>query len=303
MARYAIHGLTIASDRRLDLPTSTSSRPTDIEVSYVAQLPEAGDKLYEVGRADGPELVLFAVHGGDDALTLKFPEGVAYRVAGGGRRIACAGDFPHHALASVLTEIVIPRVLQLHGLLCLHASAVGIGDRALALTAPSGTGKSTLIAALCARGHALICDDSLALSAAGEAFPGPATVRLWEDSAANLLGDGSDVQRARGGKLQVGRPGVSGAMALGALCHLEKADHLAMERLSVSDAVATLTQSLHRIETRKREVLADEFEALARVAERVAVWRVRVPHDFARLPEVCDELERLLVDLDESAST
>ena len=314
MAHYAIHGLTIASDRPLELPTSLDlpgtmaprGRAGHIEIRYVAQLPVLGQALYEVGRADDPERALFAVHERDGALTMRFPNGVAYRITDGGRVIECAGAHPHEALASVLTEIVIPRVLQLHGLLCFHASAVQMGDRALALTAPSGMGKSTIVTALCARGHALICDDSLAVSAAGDAHPGPATVRLWDDSAATLLDDATtssngEAQRTRGGKLQIRRAGVEGVVPLGAVCCLEKTENFELHRLGVGDAVATLTNSLHRIDTRSRDVLAREFESLTTVAQCVPVWQVGVPHDFDLLPDVCGRLEQLLVELDESA--
>jgi hypothetical protein len=54
---------------------------------------------------------------------------------------------------------VLAIVCYLRGALPLHASALRIGDRAIAFAGRSGAGKSTLAAALARRGHALVTDD------------------------------------------------------------------------------------------------------------------------------------------------
>ncbi len=71
----------------------------------------------------------------------------------------------------------LPLAAALQGLEVLHASAVGVGGRAVAFTAASGTGKSSLAAHLVAAGATFLTDDVLALESTGDtvlAHPGPA---------------------------------------------------------------------------------------------------------------------------------
>ena len=88
----------------------------------------------------------------------------------------------------VLARGMIPRLLQLRGTVCLHASAVGAGDGVVGFLGASGKGKSTVAAALVARGFPLVSDDVLPLQVEeGEqgllAGPGLLELRLWSFSA------------------------------------------------------------------------------------------------------------------------
>jgi hypothetical protein len=85
------------------------------------------------------------------------------------------------SLAPVLLEgWVLAFVLQMAGRGVLHASAVALGDRALALVGDSGSGKSTIATVLCSRGARFIADDVLNVVAADGlcALPGSAATRL-----------------------------------------------------------------------------------------------------------------------------
>lgn len=71
----------------------------------------------------------------------------------------------------------LPLAAVLQGLEVLHASAVALGGAAVAFTAPSGAGKSSLAAHLVAAGATFLTDDVLAVEARNgvvEAHPGPA---------------------------------------------------------------------------------------------------------------------------------
>jgi hypothetical protein len=83
----------------------------------------------------------------------------------------------------VLLRGVIPRLLHLRGIPCLHASAVEWAGSAVAFMGPSGAGKSTVAAFLCSAGMGLIGDDVLPLRRAADsrrilAGPGLAEIRL-----------------------------------------------------------------------------------------------------------------------------
>jgi hypothetical protein len=67
----------------------------------------------------------------------------------------------------VVLDSVLFSVALLHGYEALHAAAVAGGDGAIAITAASGGGKSTLVSALLARGLELLADDVLVLETRG----------------------------------------------------------------------------------------------------------------------------------------
>jgi hypothetical protein len=74
---------------------------------------------------------------------------------------------------------------QLSGELGLHGAAVELGGRAVVLVGGSGYGKSTLAAALCARGGRLLADDAVALATAdGSVLVEPTEIDHWLDGDA-----------------------------------------------------------------------------------------------------------------------
>jgi hypothetical protein len=77
------------------------------------------------------------------------------------RHVLCAprnGDWQRLLVAQVL-----PLVAALRGLHVIHASAVSMGDGAIAFAGPSGAGKSTLATELARAGHPMLAEDVLAL--------------------------------------------------------------------------------------------------------------------------------------------
>jgi hypothetical protein len=78
--------------------------------------------------------------------------------------------------------------LHLQGLLCLHGSAVAVGDTAVAFLAHKGSGKSTLATALCGAGATLVTDDMLPVEPSQPVMTWPSmpAVRLLHDSASEL---------------------------------------------------------------------------------------------------------------------
>ena len=62
-----------------------------------------------------------------------------------------------------LNGSVYAAVASINGLVPIHASAIAHGDRVYAFTGSAGSGKSTLVTGLGARGFPLFCDDTLVL--------------------------------------------------------------------------------------------------------------------------------------------
>ena len=89
---------------------------------------------------------------------------------------------------SIVLGPAISLALELAGFLCLHGSAVVIGEAAIAFVGPKHFGKSTLATALATAGARLVGDDLLVVSSGRPATvrPGVSSVRLWADMAAAL---------------------------------------------------------------------------------------------------------------------
>lgn len=84
---------------------------------------------------------------------------------------------------------VLGMLCYLRGLLPLHACAVRIGTRTIAIAGPSCAGKSTLVGALLRRGHTLITDDICAItycSASPLVLPSFPALKLAPDSLKTL---------------------------------------------------------------------------------------------------------------------
>jgi len=118
----------------------------------------------EVGRItirDGREIVVAPHERADDAAIALFASGPALAVA-----------------------------LQQRGALVLHATAVEVRGRAVALLGEKGAGKSTLAAALVARGHALVSDDVVVVADGVQPPTVPAGARALKlaPDAARALG-------------------------------------------------------------------------------------------------------------------
>jgi len=75
--------------------------------------------------------------------------------------------------------------LELNRVLCIHANALAYKNKAIAIVAPSRTGKTTLTAALSQNGFALMTDDMVALHEVKqgyEIYPSWPVARMWPDA-------------------------------------------------------------------------------------------------------------------------
>jgi len=95
--------------------------------------------------------------------------------------------------AAAVRADILGRVMALaahaDGHLTLHAGAVSVGGRAIALVGPKHAGKSTLALALVRKGARLLTDDALVVRLRGGTAwvaPGVQRIRLWEDTARAL---------------------------------------------------------------------------------------------------------------------
>lgn len=88
-----------------------------------------------------------------------------------------------------LNGTVLSYLLQYHGFLVLHGSAVVVNHKAILFCGHSGVGKSTLAAALNQKGYPFLADDLLVIRFHGEnieLMPLATGVKLWADALAHF---------------------------------------------------------------------------------------------------------------------
>jgi hypothetical protein len=121
---------------------------------------------------------------------------------GDGARFAidCQGqevwaDWPDgYSIEDACTYLIGPVIafaLRLRGIVSLHASAVAIGNSAVAIIGVAGAGKSTTAAVFALNGYPVLTDDVVVLADHGDQFlvqPGYPRVNLWPDSVRMLFG-------------------------------------------------------------------------------------------------------------------
>lgn len=179
------YGLAIDSDAALpgiEAP-SGATRATRHRVLGTAALIEAAvragaPRLLGAGGEGEERVGYFAC--GEAVLIVAGPRG-DHLVSGDGAEVLSAvatadpALWPGHVLGQAL-----PLAASLAGLEVFHAGAVAIDGGVVALAGPSGVGKSTLVAALCARGARFFADDVLAVEMCGGelvAYPGTTLAR------------------------------------------------------------------------------------------------------------------------------
>jgi hypothetical protein len=94
---------------------------------------------------------------------------------------------------------VLSVLLRQRGRLLLHASAVAVADEAVLFLGSAGWGKSTMAAALYARGHCLVTDDVAVLRAKENCpvllYPGFPQLKLWPEALVSLGDDPEGLTR------------------------------------------------------------------------------------------------------------
>ena len=199
---------------------------------------------------------------------------------------------------------VIGFVLRLRGTVCLHASAVAVGDRAIALVGLPGAGKSTTAAAFGCAGFAVLSDDIVALADKGGQFlvqPGYPRVNLWPDSALTLFASEDALPRItptwNKRYMPLGHNGhrfASRAMPLGAIYILDgrEATRTApiVEEVYGKEAFLALLANTYMNYLLDQNMRRIEFDALSRVVCEIPIRRVRPPAEPSAIFGLCEAI-------------
>lgn len=203
--------------------------------------------------------------------------------------------------ATYLLGPVLGFVMLLRGIVCLHASAIAIGDEAIALVGPAGSGKSTTAAAFAERGYSVLAEDVVTLDDRGDRFlvrPGYPCIRLWPPAVKALYGSENHLPRLTPNwdkcYLDLTERFQTTPLRLAAIYQLGERHHDAcapfVSALDRAEGLMALVANTYATKLMDKQMRAREFELLTRVVGKVSVRRVTPHADPARLRDLCDAI-------------
>jgi hypothetical protein len=199
-----------------------------------------------------------------------------------------------------LLGAVMGVVLGQRGKLVLHAGSVQVGGRAIAFLGDSGQGKSSLAAALVARGHHLIADDVTAVEF--DPFPavvpaGVAHLKIGRNVASALGFADDDLMTLWSGETKAGLrlptilPG--GTIPLSHIFILEEGDNVQIVPLRHAEAVFGLIVNSYPTCLPEQADTTRMFRC-SKLVEAVPVYRLTRTGDLVALPKLAEAIEKHL---------
>ncbi len=207
---------------------------------------------------------------------------------------------------SYLVGPILGLLLRLRGIVCLHASAVSINDRAVVFVGSEGAGKSTTAAAFARRGCAVLSDDIVPLVEREGGFqtvPGYPRVNLWPDSVALLYGSPDalpaisldwdkrclSLGKAEGAQFEE-RPLPLGAIYMWG--ESTSGSEEGIEVISPKTALMMLVGNTYATNFLDAKQRAEEFEVLSRVVATVPVRKINRQGETAEVEGFCAAIQR-----------
>jgi len=291
---------------RLHLKEPTGFPWTDdvpIDVFYSSKNPDSTQRpVLQVGIVDGGSFFIFV-----------YSDGVRFAIEREGREVWV--DFPNgYSLEDVSTYLLGPVmgfVLRLRGMTCLHASAIVVGDYAIAMAGFAGSGKSTLAAVLGQRGFPILSDDIVALTEERGQYlvqPGYPRVNLWPDSVRALFGDETALPRITPtwdkrylDSNQIDCSFATEPVPLRAIYILSARETELttpiLEELTGNDAFMTLVANTYTNQLLDRDMRSRDFAVLGQIVGSMPIRRIRPsahPFEVASLREtIANDATRL----------
>jgi hypothetical protein len=218
---------------------------------------------------------------------------------------------------SYLVGPILGLLLRLRGIVCLHASAVSVSDRAVVFVGPEGAGKSTTAAAFARRGYAVLSDDIVALVEFGNEFrmvPAYPRLNLWPDSVKLLYGSPEALPPIMPDwdkrYLKLGEDGrtrfeertlpIGGIYILG---DSTPAPTYCVETISRKSALMLLIGNTYATNFLDAKQRAEEFAVLSRVAVSVPVRKINRGGEAAGVEGLCAAIQRDFANIDAWANS
>ena len=309
--RCSIYGLGVVANKIIPGVAASANAPEDLRVSFgslPSWLHEVATTQIETYAADyedecgNPVLRVFRVLDGR-YYRFTYTDRTEFLVDAEGGEVWAqwAEPLTLEDAATYLLGPVMGFVMLLRGVVCLHASAIAIGDEAVALVGPAGSGKSTTAAAFSDRGYRILAEDVVTLDDRADQFlvrPAYPCIRLWPASVKALYGSETLLPKLTPNWdkrcLDLSERFQDQALPLAAIYLLggRREDPAApfVEPLDKSESLMSLIANTYATKLMDKQMRAREFELLTRVLKNVPV-RLVTPHsDIAHIPELCTRI-------------
>jgi len=241
---------------------------------------------------------------GDNYL-LRFPDLADFTVSASGLEVAA---YPMPGISGQTIEHLylnqaLPLALSRQFKLVLHASAVEIGNFAVAFLGISGRGKSTLAASFSTSGCRFLTDDGLQLEKGPGGHliqPSHPSIRLWDDSRQALIPETAQVAPAVNytpkSRLLAGEEVAycDASRPLRCMYFLGEGDTeaVSIEPVGGRDAMIELVRHTFLLDIEEREMLMHHFGQLTELARIPMFFRLDYPRRYDMLPQVRDAVIR-----------
>lgn len=317
-----LYGLSIQTDQQIPGVVNHSEPPEYVDIEV--RLNVAPPKLYESVAAEWQPCLRFASrHPFDQGehpqlIIEETTDGLYIRLSyfNGPRFIynqpaskiwVTYPDFftPEH-VAHFLLNPALSFALRLRDMVCLHASALVVGDQAILIAGESGAGKSTTTSYFARRGHFFLSDDVSALHLSEDGIkvqPGYPVIRLWSASAKTIFGETHPTvqetpewEKAHFDAENDGFQFADHPLPIGAVYILKpRAEQISIISLSRPKALMALMNNTsldYLIDARLR---AKDLQLLGQLAGNVPVREVTPPNSLDRLHELYEAILENLV--------
>lgn len=301
---YHLYGLSVYSEVTLPAPIAQSALPPyDIEVRWGegkanSDCAPAGQILAKLVMGDGRGYTLTDTGIG---YVLSFHQTCEFWIDHDLRsvRVHPFADVHPDMAALFVVGNVIAWLLTLAGECVLHASAVEIGDSALAFAGGSGMGKSTLAALLCANGARFITDDLLRLQPDGKdfrCFSGAGQIRLRKGAAAIAKNFSATAHGTHpDGRIAVTMDGNRSTVPLGAIVIPHPSRHgkeLNLQRLTRSMSLLYLMAFPRTQGLQQGKHLQRRLDSFGQIAAGIPIFKAEIPWGLPFLRDLAHSLVR-----------
>lgn len=304
---YKVYGEPLSSEIELDmLEASEPSAPAGGGWSFrivVGREPEAIDWYHAIAGDDGDGVLRYGRAGEFHFVEIRGLPTV--RIAAAAREIVAFAPVPvaRETMTHVVVDQALPLAIAHSRRIVLHASCVVRDGVALAFVGPSGSGKSTLAAVFCRLGWQLVSDDALAFESISPPRVAPAyrSVRLWSDSLRWMGEHDRFLPRVAEGmdKRLLELPPSAGTQLVRRIYLVKPATSSATHSIrkpNLSETITSIASCSFRLDTRDRDFLAYEFDALFRLTEACPTSILEVARGFDRIASLVDLVEADAVD-------
>ncbi len=305
--RYSVLGLTLECNRPLPLDPAPEARGETLAVELgraPAELLEAGDwqAFFASPLTDEHGEPFLEIRRRPGAFHFRYGDGTEFFLDAQGRRLWAVWQEPYvlEDVATYLLGSVLGFLLRLRGIICLHASAVVAGGRAIAFAGPQGAGKSTTAVAFAQRGYPVLTDDITTLEPSGRDFVVQAEsrrLRLWPGSLELLHGSSEALPQVSPAwdkrLLDLEEHGYCNAREPCPLAAVYLLDGEASQRPEVREVrgaggLIALVANAYANLSPDPPMRAHEFDVLSRLLARIPVRRVHRPAAGLPPAELCD---------------